>query len=150
MADSTLRLLADDAEGLDVIAAAVQDAIVRPQDIRLDSRARTFGLEMNRFQWESAGPRPPWFRARAVLAFGGVELARSRNLPKGIDDLLALLNVEFHPAGEPPAGEVRLQFAPQGEVRLAVECLDVTLMDTGVVWPTRRRPDHHLGDEAAE
>ena len=69
MAANVLKLLAEDADGLGVIAAAVQDALVKPEDIKLDSRSRTFGLEINRFQWERAGKRMPFFRSRAVLAF---------------------------------------------------------------------------------
>ena len=63
-----LRLLAEDADGLGVIAAAVQDALARPQDIRFDAKSRSFGLEINRFQWERAGRNAPYFRSRAVLA----------------------------------------------------------------------------------
>ena len=72
MAPSVLKLLAEDAEGLGIIASAVQDALVKPQDIKFDTRSRTFGLEINRFQWERAGKRMPFFRSRAVLAFAGV------------------------------------------------------------------------------
>ncbi len=63
-------------------------------------------------------------------------------LPKGIDDVLGLLSVIFTPDAEPPGGVITLIFAPKAEVRLKVECLDVTLMDEGPVWPTRRRPNH--------
>ena len=55
MTPSGLKLLAEDAEGLGIIASAVQDALVKPEDMRLDARSRTFGLELNRFQWEAAG-----------------------------------------------------------------------------------------------
>lgn len=142
MAESGLKLLADEADGLRVIAAAVQDALVRPQDLRFDGKTRSFGLEANRFQWENAGKRPPFFRSRAVLAFSGVLGVKSQNVPKGIDDMLSLLNIEFVPAAEPPGGEIRLIFAQRAQIRLTVECVDVTLMDTGPVWPTRRKPDH--------
>jgi hypothetical protein len=142
MEASILRLIAEDADGLAVIAAAVQDATVLPQDIKLNARARSFGLELNRFQWERAGARRPWFRSRAVLAFAGVLGAQSAAMPKGVDAVLSLLDVRFHPAAEPPGGQVRLIFAHGAEVRLDVECLDVTLLDTGPAWPTRRKPDH--------
>jgi hypothetical protein len=142
MDSKALRLLAQDEEGLGVIAAAVQDALVRPQDLRLDKRTRTFGLELNRFQWEKAGRRAPYFRAHAILAFGGVLAARSRDLPKGIDALMGVLDMRFTPGTEPPAGVLNMIFAGGGQVELDLECLDVTLMDTGKTWPTRRKPDH--------
>lgn len=137
-----LRLLAEDTEGLSVIAAAVQDALAHPQDIKFNRRARTFGLELNRFQWERAGRKRPWFRSRAVLAFAGVLDVQSQGVPRGIDDVLGLLSVTFTPDAEPPGGYITLIFAQKAEVRLKVECIDVTLMDEGSVWPTRRRPNH--------
>jgi hypothetical protein len=139
---SALRLLAEDAEGLAIIAAAMQDALVKPQDIKLDAKSRTFGMEVNRFQWERAGKRMPYFRSRAVLAFAGVESVRSRNVSRSIDAVHALLDVQFAAAEEPPGGVVTMTFADETEIQLNVECLDVTLADVGAPWPTRRKPDH--------
>jgi hypothetical protein len=137
-----LRLLAEDADGLGVIAAAVQDALARPQDIRFDAKSRSFGMEINRFRWEKADGKPPYFRARAVLAFAGVLGVQAQAVPRGVDALLDLLDVRFTPDADPPGGEVSLLFAQGAEMRLKVECLDVTLMDNGPTWPTRRKPDH--------
>lgn len=142
MAANALKLLAEDVEGLGVIAAAVQDALVKPEDIKLDSRSRTFGLEVNRFQWERAGKRMPFFRSRAVLAFAGVQSVRSRAVSRDIDGVHALIDVRFEQAAELPAGTVTLTFAGQTQIELTVECLDVTLADIGPAWPTRRKPDH--------
>jgi hypothetical protein len=141
---NVLKLLAEDAEGLGVIAAAVQDALVKLADIKFSARARTFAVEVNRFQWEQAGQKAPWFRSRAVLAFAGVEKAQAQGVPKGTDEVLSLLSIEFRP-GETPGGEVRLSFANNATMRLGVECLDVTLMDVGPAWPTKRKPDHRVG-----
>ncbi len=142
MDPKALRLLAGDEEGLGLIAAAVQDALFRPQDLKFDRKTRTFGLELNRFQWEQAGRKAPYFRAHSILAFSGVMAARSRDLPKGVDSMLGVLDLRFQPGQEPPAGVVSMVFAGGGQVELDVECLDVTLMDTGQAWPTRRKPDH--------
>lgn len=142
MAANALKLLAEDVEGLGVIAAAVQDALVKPEDIKLDSRSRTFGLEVNRFQWERAGKSMPFFRSRAVLAFAGVQSVRSRAVSRDIDGVHALIDLRFEQAAELPAGIVTLTFAGQTQIELTVECLDVTLADIGPAWPTRRKPDH--------
>ena len=142
MAAKALKLLAEDVEGLGVIAAAVQDALAKPEDIKLDARSRTFGLEINRFQWERAGKRMPFFRSRAVLAFAGVQSVRSRAVSRDIDAVHALIDVRFEQAAEAPAGIVTLVFAGQTQIQLNVECLDVTLADIGPPWPTRRKPDH--------
>ena len=142
METSVLKLLAEDSEGLGIVAAAAQDALVKPEDIKFDKRGRTFGLEVNRFQWERAGKRPPFFRSRAVLAFAGVQSVRSRGVSKDIDAVHDLLDIRFDPASEPPGGTVTLVFAGKTQIELGVECLDVTLMDTGKAWPTPRKPDH--------
>lgn len=139
---SALKLLAQDADGLAIIAAATQDGLVKAQDIRFDARSRTFGLEINRFQWERAGKRMPFFRSRAVLAFTGVASVRTRGVTKDIDAIYSLMDIRFEPAAEPPGGSVKLLFAGGIEADVAVECLDVTLADIGQAWPTRRRPDH--------
>jgi hypothetical protein len=139
---SALKLLAEDAEGLAIIAAAVQDGLVKAQDIKFDARSRTFGLEINRFQWERAGKRMPFFRSRAVLAFAGAQAVRTRSLSKDIDAVYALMDIRFEPAADPPGGVVKLTFAGETQIEVIAECLDVTLADIGPAWPTRRRPDH--------
>lgn len=142
MAPSVLKLLAEDGEGLGIIASAVQDSLVKPEDIKFDARSRTFGLEINRFQWERAGKRMPFFRSRAVLAFAGVQNVRSRALSKDVDAIHSLMDIRFEPAAEPPGGVVTLMFSGQTQIQLTVECLDVTLADIGPAWPTRKKPDH--------
>ncbi|MFT3724624.1 MAG: DUF2948 family protein [Hyphomonadaceae bacterium] len=142
MAPSVLKLLAEDAEGLGIIASAVQDSLVKPVDIKFDMRSRTFGLEINRFQWERAGKRMPFFRSRAVLAFAGVQNVRSRAVSKDVDAIFSLMDLRFEPAAEPPGGVVTLMFSGQTQIQLTVECLDVTLADIGPAWPTRKKPDH--------
>lgn len=142
MEASVLKLLAEDSEGLGIVAAAVQDSLVKPEGIKFNKSGRTFGLEVNRFQWERAGKRPPFFRSRAVLAFAGVQSVRGRGVSKDIDAVHDLLDIRFDPAAEPPGGTVTLIFAGKTQIELSVECLDVTLMDTGTAWPTPRKPDH--------
>ena len=137
MEASVLKLLAEDSRDSGIIAAAVQDGLVKPQDIKYDKRNHAFGLEINRFQWEKAGNRPPFFRSRTVLAFSSVLAVRSQKMPRGVDSVLDLLDINFKPAAEPPGGAVTLIFASGARVQLDVECIDVTLIDTGTAWPTR-------------
>jgi hypothetical protein len=142
MAGSALKLLAEDSDGLAILAAAVQDSLVKPEDIRFDARSRTFGLEINRFQWERAGKRMPFFRSRAVLGIAAVESVRSRSVSRDVDAVHALIDIRFAPAAEPPGGTITLVFAGETQIELKVECIDVTLADLGPSWPTRRKPDH--------
>jgi hypothetical protein len=142
MAGNALKLLAEDSDGLAILAAAVQDSLVKPEDIKFDARSRTFGLEINRFQWERAGKRMPFFRSRAVLGIVGVESVRSRSVSRDVDAVHALIDIRFAPAAEPPGGAISLVFAGETQIELKVECIDVTLADLGPSWPTRRKPDH--------
>lgn len=138
-----LRLLAEDAADLEILAAAAQDALVRVGDVSYDRKTRRFTALINRFRWETAKTSGPYERVRAALAFEGVLGVKSRKVrTEASDALAALLSLTFAPASEPPGGEVRLAFAGGGDIALDVECLDATLVDIGPAWPTPRRPEH--------
>ena len=138
-----LRLLAEDAADLDVLAAAAQDALVRAGDLSFDPKARRFSALISRFRWEKAEGAGPFERVQAGLSFESVLKVKSRRLRRDAPDALAsILSLAFEPAEEPPGGVVRVLFAGGGEVSLGVECLDAVLVDLGAAWPTPRRPDH--------
>jgi hypothetical protein len=140
----TLRLLAEDAEDLQVISAALQDAVLTVGDIAYDPRARTLTVAANRYRWEQGRARAKaGERVRAALQFGGVLGVRSRNLRMGAKQaVLELLAVSFEPAAEPPGGALVLTFAGDGELRADVEALDALLADVSEPWPARGRPSH--------
>jgi hypothetical protein len=138
-----LRLMAEDEADLDIIGAAVQDALLRIGETSFDKKARRFVVMMNRFRWEAAGEKGPYERVRAALSFDGVLAVKSRRVRQDSDEALAsLLSVGFIPEEEPPGGVVRLLLAGGGEIAIDVECLDAVLIDTGPIWSTPRRPDH--------
>jgi hypothetical protein len=138
-----LKLMAEDAADLDIIGAAVQDALVRVGDMSYDRKARRFTAVINRFRWETAGERGPYERVRAALSFEGVLGVKSKRIRQEPADALgSILSVDFTPAEEPPGGAVRVLLAGGGEIALDVECLDAVLLDLGPAWPTPRRPDH--------
>jgi hypothetical protein len=138
-----LKLMAEDAADLEIIGAAVQDALVRVGDVSFDRKARRFAMLVNRFRWEEAGEAGPFARVRAALSFESVLNARSRNVRQDSDDALALvLSIAFVPDEDPPGGVVKLVLAGGGEIELDVECLDAVLLDMGNAWRTPRRPDH--------
>jgi hypothetical protein len=138
-----LKLMAEDAADLDIIAAAAQDALLRVGDVSYDKKARRFAAIINRFRWEQAGEKGPFERVRSALSFESVLAVKSRKLRMDSPDAVAsLLSVNFTPDIEPPGGNVRLLFAGGGEIALEVECLDALLMDMGATWRTPRRPDH--------
>ncbi|MFN4225364.1 MAG: DUF2948 family protein [Hyphomonas sp.] len=140
-----LRLFTEEPEDLKIIAAAVQDAVVKAGNLKYEQRKRRFGLELNRYRWETAPTRKgePGERVRALLAFDGVLGVRTRAITKADPELiLSLLNIEFTPDAEPPGGRITLLFAGDGEIVLTVEALDASLIDSDYVWPTRRLPNH--------
>ena len=139
-----LRLLAETPEDLQVIAAAVQDSVVKAGSLKYEAKQRRFSLELNRFRWEAGQPnRKEGARVRSLLAFDGVLGAKTRAVTKVDPELiLSLLEVTFTPAEEPPGGTVTLLFAGDGEITLDVEVLDATLLDSDYVLPTRNLPSH--------
>jgi hypothetical protein len=139
-----LRLLAEEAEDLEIISAAVQDAVVKAENLNYEARIHRFSLEINRYRWEEGvTKRRDGERIRSLLAFDGVLGVRTRAITKVDPELiLSLLNVTFDPAPEPPGGTVTLLFAGDGEIVLDVEVLDATLLDSDYIWNTKHTPSH--------
>lgn len=138
-----LKLMAEDAADLDILAAAAQDALLRISDVSYDKKARRFAMMLSRFRWEQAGETGPFERVKSALSFEGVLSVKSRKVRSDAPDAVAaLLSIGFTPDAEPPGGEVRLVLAGGGEIALQVECLDALLIDMGAPWRTPRRPDH--------
>ena len=136
-----LRLLAEDVGDLQVISAALQDAVVKVGDILHEPAPRRLTVVLNRFRWE-AGRRE---RVRSALQFGGVLEVKSRNIRREASAaVLSLLAVTFEPDGgeEDPAGAAVLTFAGGGDLRVRVEGLDAVLADLSAPWPARRAPGH--------
>ena len=140
-----LRLLAQDAEDLKVISAALQDAVGKVGDIRFDPADHTLTMALNRFRWEAEGAHTHE-RVRAALQIGSVLSVQARRLKREPKDaVVELLAIEFHP-GDPPGGEVRLTFAGDGEIRAEVECLDAAFADLSAPWPARHAPKHDIAE----
>jgi hypothetical protein len=138
--DGQLRLLAQDAEDLEIIAAALQDAVGKIGDIHYQAPTRQLTMVLNRFCWESDGKAAQ--RVRAGLQFGGVLSVQARKLRREAPEaVIELLTIEFEP-GEAPGGAVVLSFAGGGDLRLEVECIDAALADVSAPWPTKRTPAH--------
>lgn len=133
-----LRLLAEDADDLTVVAAALQDAVGKIGDISYEPAARRLTLVFNRYRWEGGGGE----RVRAALQVGSVLKVQARKLRRSAKDaVIELLSVGFEP-GDAPAGVVIFTFAGGGDLRAEVECLDAVLADVSEPWSTPRRPQH--------
>ena len=135
---SKLRLKAETQADLEIIAAAVQDAILRVGEINYDLRGRSLTLRMTRFQHESDKAA----RAQSGLRFDGVLGVRTRGIDRSDPEAMAvLLNIVFNETDK-PAGAISLIFAGGGELQADVECLDVTLADVTDARQTDKLPLH--------
>jgi hypothetical protein len=134
-----LRLLALDPEDLEVVSAALQDAVLKIGDIQYERQARRLTIALNRFRWEG-GRRE---RVRTALQIGSVESVQARRIRNTAKDaVLELLAVGFEPGAEAPGGVIRFAFAGNADLRVAVECVDAVLADVSQPWPTPRAPGH--------
>ncbi len=146
--EAPLRLVAQDAEDLQVISALVQDAVLPVSEMRWQPRARRFALLLNRFRWEDraraeARARPPE-RVQALLVIDDVQKVASQGLPRQPGDLvLSLLSLSFEP-GEDGTGRMTLTLAGDGAIALDVECLSVSLRDVTRPYrsPSGKVPGH--------
>jgi hypothetical protein len=137
-----LRLLAEDADDLRVVSAALQDAVAKIGDIRYEAAARRLTLVLNRYRWE-AGERMTE-RVRTALQLGGVLSVKTRKLRRAAPDaVVELLAIAFEP-GDAPGGTIALTFAAGGELRCEVECIDAVLADVSPPWPAKRAPVHEI------
>jgi len=133
-----LKLLAQDAEDLAVISAALQDAVAKVGDIAFERGSRRLTVAFNRYRWESGARQ----RVRSALQVGGVMGVQTRKIRRGSrDGVLSLLAIVFEP-GEAPGGTVTLSFAGGGDLRAQVECVDAVLADISPSWSTPRQPTH--------
>lgn len=139
-AERPLKLLAQDAEDLAVISAALQDAVVRIGDIQWEAGARRLTLAFNRFRWEVDGGNAQ--RVRAGLQLGGVLEVKARNLRRDARDAVVELLALTFEAGEAPGGVVNFAFADGADLAATVECIDAALADISAPWPAPRTPEH--------
>ena len=135
-----LRLLAQDADDLAIISAALQDAVLHVGDIVFEPSARRLTLALNRYRWESGGGE----RVRAGVQLGGVQKVQTRKVRRGAPEaVLELLAVTFTP-GEPPGGTVTFSFAGGADLRASVECVEAVLADISRPWSAKRQPAHDV------
>ena len=140
MAIPPLRLLAEDADDLTVLSTALQDAVCKIGDISYAPSARCLTVAFNRFRWE-VGARTRE-RVRCGLQIGGVLRVQERCLRQDAKaDVLVLLAITFEP-DQVPGGAVVLKFAGGGDLRVAVETIDIVLADISLAWPVAQRPSH--------
>jgi hypothetical protein len=133
-ASHRLALRAEDAEGLAVISALMQDAVGKTVDTAWMPTRRIFALVVNRFRWEQ--------EAGADAREGGA-FERCR-CGLHAENVLAVRATGFDPdkAGEDGTGIVRLDCSGGAAFALDVEALDVRMADLDAIWKTDMKPRH--------
>lgn len=146
--EKPLRLMALDADDLQVVSALTQDAVFPANEIAWRVRAKEFALLLNRFRWEDAEAAAKRGRAvervQSVLIFGDVLKVQSQGVEKGdADTVMSLLSISFEP-GEDGMGRIILTLAGDGAIALDVETIDAKLQDVTRPYlaPSRKTPDH--------
>lgn len=141
--DKPLRLIAFDAEDLQVLSAMTQDAVLPMAQMIWHARERRFALLLNRFRWE-AREASQAERVQSVLSFEDVKAVQTQGFNRTDPDLiLSLLSITFIPATD-GTGSCLLTLAGDGAIRLEMEALEVGLRDVTrpYVSPTNRTPSH--------
>ncbi|MEM9582608.1 MAG: DUF2948 family protein [Pseudomonadota bacterium] len=146
--DRPLRLIAEDAEDLQVLSSLVQDAVFPVGDMRWHASKRRFAMLVNRFRWEDATltrQRDSAFeRVRCVLAFDDVKHVSAQGVDRSDAEMvMSLLAVDWQPA-EDGTGRLELTLAGDGAVALDVECINATLQDVTRPYlaPSGKKPEH--------
>ena len=146
--ETPLRLKALDADDLTVLSALVQDSVFPAKEMVWKQKERRFAILLNRFRWEDVTSaelrRRPVERVQSVLVIEDVVSVQSQGVNKSDGEMvLSLLSVGFE-AGEDGTGHVLLTFAGDGQIRLAVEALEVIVKDVTrpYVAPSRAVPTH--------
>ena len=143
-------LIAFDADDLAVIAANLQDALVRVADMAYLPRSKQFAMVASRFDWLKAatdrGGRPSCERCRTGLHFGRVLKVSCLGFCHRDETLvLNLLDIGFRET-RPPSGFVEFIFSAGRALRLEVECIEAEIRDLGIRWKAKSAPCHPIDD----
>lgn len=136
-----LKLLALDADDLQVISASVQDAIVKADEIVVDAKASHIILPMRRYTWEDkSGARS---RKNAVLRITRIQSVQTKGIHRNnAEQVLSLLSIGI--ATLDGKDIVSLTFADDIAMMIGVEALELELKDLGGSWSAVREPNHRL------
>ncbi len=146
--EDALRLMALDAEGLQIVSALTQDAVFPIGEMKWQPGKQRFALLVNRFRWEDKDQATAQGRkverVQAMVVFESVLKVATSGIDRSdTDTILSLLEISFA-AGKDAQGRVELTLAGDGAIALDVECLDVSLRDVTrpYVAPSGSVPSH--------
>ncbi len=144
-----LKLIAFDDQDLGIIAAHIQDAVLKVGDLHFDPKGKKFVIELNRFVWEKAtrnSTDKTYERRKTILHFERVNKVQSQGLnQKQPEAVLSLLTVKYNNENSDetdPEGVIEVVFAGGATIHLYVECIEAQLTDMAASWETTSLPNH--------
>lgn len=147
-AELPLRLKAEDAEDVPVLAALIQDSVLPASEMRFERKQRRFVCLLNRFRWEDKDAASRMGRGaervQSLLSIQDADRVAHQGLTQGdADTVLSLLTLAFEP-GEDGSGRMILTFAGDGAVAVEVEAINITLQDVTRPYlaPSGKAPEH--------
>ncbi len=135
-----LKLMAKDAEDIQVISAVLQDAIAPVVDMDYRAADKNFIMVVQRLSREGEEGKQ-----RICCAFNirGVESVQTHNFnPADGDQMLDLLAVM------PEGDDLQLIFASDARIRLRLKDWSLIIEDFGEAWPAQCNPCHDAGEAA--
>ena len=143
-----LRLKAESAGDLPVLAALVQDAVFTAAEVKWSRKARRLDLLVNRFRWEdraaAEAARRPYERVRSILTIFDVDGVSAQGVSKGDQEsVLSILSLTFTP-DQDGAGHLEITLSGDGALRVQVECVNLLLTDVTRPYraPSGKVPSH--------
>jgi hypothetical protein len=138
-----LRMIVQDGDDLQVIAACLQDALVPLSGLEYDKEEGRFHLIANRFCWEcdeeSHNDASCYNRVAAGLSFHHVKDVQKKGLElQNKNELINLLTIR-EIEGE---NSIHLVFSGGSEIKLTIEKLSCHLKDMDEPYPTLNKPCH--------
>lgn len=144
--ERALRLSAESADDIGVIATLVQDAVCKVKNVQVSARRRRFSMLLYRFRWEDVEnaerEKRPYERVATALTIDDVQNTRAAGVdPAKGETVLNLLTMSFE-AGEDGAGIVTLDCSDGVKIQLNVECVNMRLVDLTRPWAAGGKPQH--------
>lgn len=147
MTDQPLKLFAQDAEDIQVVAAVLQDAIAPTCDMVYRAGEKSFVMVVQRFKWDCLQVREipandtekpcAYERINSALDIEGVEAVQFMGInPNDPAAMLDLLTISYE------APYLHFIFAGEGRLRLKLGAWRLKLHDFGESWPTTHCPCH--------
>ena len=137
-----LRMIAEDEDDLQVIAACLQDALIPLSGMDYDEETGSFSLIANRFCWECAPEILDgdsfYKRVPTGLTFHHVTEIKKKDLElQNKTELVNLLTIH-----DQDKNCIHLVFSGGGEIRLTVQKLSCHLRDVDEPYHTLNKPFH--------